>query len=161
MLARLWRAGELTPVWTPDEEQEAMRDLIRTRKQSLDALKIAKQQLQSFLLRHGLRYNRPTYWTKIHWRWVNELRKFRFPHQQLAFEELKRTIRQIEERIATLDQAIKDAVKDWRFGALVDALRSLHGVNTIIAATLAAEIGDINRFDNPRQAHGLVGAGAK
>jgi transposase len=60
MLARLWRAGELTPVWTPDEEQEAMRDLIRTRKQSLDALKIAKQQLQSFLLRHGLRYNRPT-----------------------------------------------------------------------------------------------------
>jgi hypothetical protein len=33
MLARLWRAGELTAIWTPDEEQEAMRDLIRTRKQ--------------------------------------------------------------------------------------------------------------------------------
>ena len=113
MLARLWRAGELTPVWTQDEEQEAMRDLIRTHKQSLDALKIAKQQLQSFLLRHGLRYNRPTYWTKIHWRWINELRKFRFPHQQLAFEELKRAIRQIEERIATLDQASEDAVKGW------------------------------------------------
>lgn len=143
MLARLWRAGELTPVWTPDEEQEAMRVLIRTRKQSLDALKIAKQQLQSFLLRHGLRYNRPTYWTKIHWRWINEARKFRFPHQQLAFEELKR--------------AIEDAVKGWRFGELVDGLRSLRGVNTTIAATLAAEIGDISLFENPRQLMAWLG----
>lgn len=84
MLARLWRAGELTPIWTPDEEQEAMRDLIRTRKQALEALKIAKQQLLSFLLRHGLRYERPTYWTKMHWRWINELRKFCYPHQQIA-----------------------------------------------------------------------------
>lgn len=43
MLARLWRADELTPIWTPDEEQEAMRDLIRTRKQAVDAVKVAKQ----------------------------------------------------------------------------------------------------------------------
>ena len=79
MLARLWRAGELTPVWTPDEEQEAMRDLIRTRKQTMEALKIAKQQLLSFLLRHGLRYP-ASYWTRPHWRWLNELRRFRHAH---------------------------------------------------------------------------------
>lgn len=35
MLARLWRTAELTPIWTPEEEQEAMRDLIRTRKKVL------------------------------------------------------------------------------------------------------------------------------
>ncbi len=157
MLARLWRAGELTPIWTPDEEQEAMRDLIRTRKQALEALKVAKQQLLSFLLRHGLRYERPTYWTKMHWRWINELRKFRYQHQQVAFEEMKRAIRQIEERIRTLDQAIEDAVKFWRFGPLVDALRALRGVNTTIAATLAAEIGDIGRFTNPRQLMAWLG----
>ncbi|ODR93087.1 IS110 family transposase [Sinorhizobium alkalisoli] len=157
MLARLWRAGELTPIWTPDEEQEAMRDLIRTRKQALEALKIAKQQLLSFLLRHGLRYERPTYWTKMHWRWINELRKFRYPHQQIAFEELKRAIRQIEERIRTLDLAIEDAVKPWRFAPVVDALRALRGVNTMIAATLAAEIGDISRFSNPRQLMAWLG----
>lgn len=71
MLARLWRAGELTPIWTPDEEQEAMRDLIRTRKQAMDALKVAKQQLQSFLLRHGLRYRNGKYWTKRDAGWLN------------------------------------------------------------------------------------------
>ena len=31
MLARLHRAGELTPVWVPDADHEAMRDLIRLR----------------------------------------------------------------------------------------------------------------------------------
>ncbi|GAB1584153.1 hypothetical protein PPNSA23_40960 [Phyllobacterium phragmitis] len=134
-----------------------MRDLIRTRKQALEALKIAKQQLMSFLLRHGLRYNRPTYWTKIHWRWLNELRRFRYPHQQLAFEELKRAIHQIDERIRTLDRAIEDAVKPWRFAPVVDALRTLRGVNTTIAATRAAEIGDIARFTNPRQLMAWLG----
>ncbi len=93
----------------------------------------------------------------MHWRWINDFRKFRFPHQQLAFEELKRTIRQIEERISTVDKALEDAVKDWRFGDLVDALRSLRGVNTTIAATLAAEIGDISRFENPRQLMAWLG----
>ena len=53
MLARLHRAGELQAVWTPDEAHEAMRDLIRARKQAVEALKVARQQLQSFLLRTG------------------------------------------------------------------------------------------------------------
>lgn len=157
MLARLWRAGELTAIWTPDEEHEAMRDLIRTRKQAMDALKVAKQQLLSFLLRHGLRFDRPTRWTKIHWRWINELRKFRYPHQQLAFEELKRAIRQLEDRIAALDQIINDTIPSWNFGPVVDALRALRGVNTTIAVTLVAEIGDMSRFSNPRQLMAWLG----
>ena len=141
MLARLWRAGELTPIWTPDEEHEAMRDLIRARKQAVDALKVAKQQLLSFLLRHGLRYGGATRWSKRHWRWIDELRKFRYPHQQLAFEEMKRAIRQIKARVDTLDQAIADTVQIWRFGPLVEALRALRGVDTTVAATLVAESG--------------------
>jgi len=157
MLARLWRAGELTPIWTPDEEHEAMRDLIRARKQAVDALKVAKQQLLSFLLRHGLRYGGATRWSKRHWRWIDELRKFRYPHQQLAFEEMKRAIRQIKARVDTLDQAIADTVQIWRFGPLVEALRALRGVDTTVAATLVAEIGDINRFTNPRQLMAWLG----
>ena len=156
-LARLWRAGELTPIWTPDEEQEAMRDLIRTRKQAVDALKVAKQHLQSFLLRHGLSYRNGIYWTKRHRRWLAELRRFPYPHQQLAFEELKRAIDQIEVRVATLDRTIEEVVAGWRFAPVVDALRALRGVNTTIAATVVAEIGDISRFDNPRQLMAWLG----
>ncbi len=152
-----WRAGELTPIWTPDEEQEAMRDLIRTRKQATDAVKGAKQQLLSFLLRHGLRYQNGSYWTKRHRRWLAELRRFPFSHQQLAFEELKRAVDQAEARVATLDQAIEEAIQTWRFAPVVDALRALRGVNTTIAATVVAETGDITRFENPRQLMAWLG----
>jgi len=55
-LARLHRAGELTAVWVPDEAHEAVRDLVRAREAASDALKRARQQLQSFLLRHGRVY---------------------------------------------------------------------------------------------------------
>lgn len=157
MLARLHRAGELQPVWTPDEAHEAMRDLIRFRRQATDALKAAKQQLLSFLLRHGLRYPGRSRWGKAHWRWLDELRRFPFDHQQLVFEEQKRAIRQIETRIATLDATIQEAVAGWRFGPVVEALRSLRGVDTVIATTLAAEIGDISRFDNARQLMAWLG----
>lgn len=156
-LARLHRAGELTPIWTPDEEHEAMRDLIRARHQAKEFLKAAKQQLLSFLLRHGLRYPGKTRWSKLHWRWLNELGKFAYPHQQLAFEEYKRAIRQIEARIATLEAAITEAVGPWHFGPVVEALRALRGIDTVIAATLVAEIGDISRFDNPRQLMAWLG----
>ena len=157
MLARLWRAGELTPIWTPDEEQEAMRDLIRTRKQAVDAVKVAKQQLLSFLLRHGLRYENGKYWTQRHRRWLAELRNFRFPHQQVAFEEIKRTVDQSEARVATLDKTIEDAIPDWHFAPVIDVLCVLRGVNTTIAATVVAEIGDITRFENPRQLMSWLG----
>jgi transposase len=157
MLARLWRAGELTAIWTPDEEQEAMRDLIRARKQAMDAVKTAKQQLLSFLLRHGLRYESGQYWTQRHRRWLAEMRKFRFPHQQLAFEEYKRAVAQAEDRVATLNTAIEDTIPGWHFAPVVDALCALRGVNTTIAATVVAEIGDITRFENPRQLMAWLG----
>ena len=70
---------------------------------------------------------------------------------------MKRAVRQIDDRIATLDGVISDTVVVWRFGPVVDALRALRGVNTTIAATLVAEIGDINRFSNPRQLMAWLG----
>lgn len=128
-----------------------MRDLIRTRKQAVDAVKVAKQQLLSFLLRRGIRYENGKYWTQRHRRWLAELRRFRFSHQQLVFEELKRAVDQAEERVSTLDQAIETAIPDWHFAPVVNALRALRGVSTTIAATVVAEIGDITRFESPRQ----------
>lgn len=58
-LARLHRAGELTPVWVPDPEHEAMRDLVRARADMVEALRKARQRLMGFLLRHGRRVGGP------------------------------------------------------------------------------------------------------
>ena len=45
MLARLHRAGELTYVFVPRAEDEAMRDLTRAREDALKAQRVARQQL--------------------------------------------------------------------------------------------------------------------
>ena len=71
-LAKLHRAGELTPVWVPDQAHEAIRDLVRARQAAVRALRQARQQLSGFLLRHGHHYHRPA-WTLLHRRWLASL----------------------------------------------------------------------------------------
>ena len=68
-LAKQHRAGELTPVWVPDQAHEAIRDLVRARQAAVRTLRQARQQLSGFLLRHGRHYHRPA-WTQLHRRWL-------------------------------------------------------------------------------------------
>ena len=82
MLAQTLRAGQLTAVWVPDEAHEAMRDLVRLRAQAMRDLRKSRQQLLSFLLRHG-RNSPYRHWTKMHRRWLGEL-VFAHPAQHLA-----------------------------------------------------------------------------
>ena len=63
-LARLVRAGELEGIWVPDPAHEAIRDLIRTRADAADSVKRGKQQLLSFLLRHGRPFTGRGVWTR-------------------------------------------------------------------------------------------------
>jgi len=65
-LARLLRAGDLTPVWVPDAVHEAVRDLVRARTAASEDLRRKRQQLLSFLLRHGRIYGGRKHWTKMH-----------------------------------------------------------------------------------------------
>jgi transposase len=58
-LARLIRSGDLTPVYVPKVEDEAIRDLSRAREDALRDLKTAKYRLKAFLLRHDIRYTGP------------------------------------------------------------------------------------------------------
>jgi transposase len=49
-LARSYRAGDLTPVWVPDEAHEALRDLVRARETALEDQQRARNRLGKFLL---------------------------------------------------------------------------------------------------------------
>jgi len=55
-LARLMRSGDLTPVYVPTVDDEAIRDLCRAREDAIRDLKTAKVRLKAFLLRHDIRY---------------------------------------------------------------------------------------------------------
>ena len=155
-LARLHRAGELHPVWVPDEQTEAMRDLTRAREDAKYVQTKARQRLQSFLLRHGRRYPGRSSWTKTHRQWLSEQR-FGQPSQQLCLEEYVGAVDQATARVQRLAQAIGELVSAWSLGPVVDALTAHRGVSLVVAATVCAELGDLTRFDRARDLMGFVG----
>jgi hypothetical protein len=61
-LARLMRSGDLTPVYVPAVEDEAIRDLARAREDAIRDLKAAKNRLKAFLLRQDIRYEGRATW---------------------------------------------------------------------------------------------------
>jgi transposase len=155
-LAKLHRAGELTPVWVPDREHEAMRDLVRAREGAMIALKRARQQLQAFLLRHGRLYTGRAPWTKAHLRWLCE-QKLDHPAHQIVLAENRHAIEEAQVRLERLTKLVADAVPPWSMAPLVQAYQAMRGVSLITAVTFAVEIGDVRRFDNPRQLMAYLG----
>lgn len=156
LLARLARAGDLTPVVVPDAGDEAIRDLVRAREDAVRAQRNARHQLKALLLRNGVRYAGKSAWTAAHLRWLSELK---LPHaaQQIAFQEYVHMVTEAGERIGRLEHALREAVLNWRYYPVVEALQALRGVALIAAATLVAEIGDIQRFAHPRQLMAYLG----
>jgi len=156
-LAKLLRAGELTPVWVPDEGHEAMRDLTRARETAVIDLRAKRQQVSAFLLRLGRHYpqKRKT-WTKAHMNWLAS-QKFAYPQQRFVFEEMLLAVRQVRERLLRLEEAIRGAVPEWSLAAVATALMAMRGIDVIAAATLLAEIGDLSRFRTPHELMAYLG----
>ncbi|WFU07263.1 IS110 family transposase (plasmid) [Rhizobium sp. CB3171] len=155
-LARLLRAGELTAIWVLDEDHEAMRDLVRARRQAKDDLVAARQMLLGFLLRHGRKYTGKTNWTRRHWGWLGE-QAFGSPHQQFVFGECIRRIEETQSRCDRIDRMLQEALSGWSLAPLVKALQALRGVGLVVAATLVSEIGDLGRFRTPKHLMSWLG----
>jgi transposase len=156
-LCRLDRAGELTPVWVPDQEQEAMRDLTRAREDMKGLERMSKQRLNAFLLRYGRLYESgKSRWTQAHFRWLEGL-KFDIAVQQIVFQEYVDAVKQAEVRVAGLEKEMEKALEHWVLAPVVEALMALRGIKLITAMTVMAELGDITRFDSPRQLMSFLG----
>ncbi|HGU1002381.1 TPA: IS110 family transposase, partial [Escherichia coli] len=154
-LARLLRAGELTPVWIPDLTHEAMRDLIRARAAAKRDSRVARQRILSMLLRTDKRYA-GKHWTGKHRTWLAN-QSFSQPSQQIAFQHYCQSLEQIEDRILQLDQEISRLLPEWSLCNLVCQLQALKGVGQLTAITLVAELGDFSRFSSPKQLMAFLG----
>ena len=156
MLARLARAQELTPITVPDAGDEAMRDLTRAREDAIRARLSARQQLQGLLLRHGLIYGGKTRWTQTHERWLAKV-KLAHAAQQFVFTESWQAVQEADARVERLTVTLREAVPGWRWGAVVTALMTLRGLDLVAAGTLVAELGDLRRFEHPRELMAYLG----
>jgi transposase len=150
MLAKLHRAGELTPVWVPDPCHEAMRDLVRCRATACNQQRIARQRVHSFLLRLDRIYAGEHPWTQAHYRWLSDQR-FEFPAHQIVFQSYVNDVLTADDRIKNITQQVEGLASQWAMKPVFDALCVLRGVSTTVAATVLAITGDLRRFATPRQ----------
>ena len=148
-LARLYRAGELTAIHAPDQEDEAIRDLVRARTCGMTDQRQARNRLKGFLLRLGFRYTGESSWNDAHKRYLSGLVMPQGP-QQIAFQEYIHAINDATDRLERLAKAVEDALPGWKWEPVARALMSLRGVQVLTAMTLVAEVGDFSRFKDPR-----------
>ena len=162
-LARCHRAGELTAVWVPDADHEALRDLVRAREAAKkDQLK-ARHRLGKFLLRHGRRPEGIKAWTKQYMEWIKAHVHFGQAALEATLADYLEEVDHVAARIVKLEKAIDEAVQQARaeIGAVIEALQALRGVAQTTAATIVSELGSLSRFESPRQLMGYSGLVAR
>ena len=144
-LARWFRAGELTIIRIPSQEEEAVRDLVRVREDVLGDRLRARHRLSKFLLRHGCIYRETKSWGVKHREWLRTVR-FEWAALQQSFDAYVRHVDETDERLAELDLQVEELARQPAYETRVRYLRCLKGIDTLSALTLVAEIQDFERF---------------
>ena len=146
LLAVQHRAGSLQAIYVPELEDEAMRDLVRSREDAVHNRRRARQRINSFLLRHGRSFGAAKKkWGAVHRRWLAE-QYFDLPAQRIALEEYIATEEESDKRVTRLTEQIVSLVEGWKWRPVVEALQVLRGVQLLVAVTVVAEVGDLSRF---------------
>src|SRR4029077_12249349 len=124
-LARSYRAGDLTPVWVPDDAHEALRDLVRAREAAKKDQLRARHRLGKFLLRQGRRPPTPLKaWTQGHLTWVKRAVDFDRAAPEATLSDYLHEVDHVAGRIERLERAIDAAVQGApaRIRAVIEAL---------------------------------------
>jgi transposase len=156
-LAVLYRAGALTPIHIPSEDEEAVRDLLRCRETiQMDVVR-ARHRLSKFLLRHDRRYP-PTAraWSLKHRRWLRDLT---WPVAALhqAYTAYVRAVDEAEERLTTVERELQHFVTSDAWAERIQPLRCFRGISDLTALTIASELGDARRFATAPRLMAFVG----
>jgi transposase len=156
-LAQLYRAGELTSIYVPTREDEALRDLVRCREDAKeDELRI-KHRLSKFLLRNNIKPpSGVNKWTVKYFNWLDTL-KFENSHLRIVFQEYYHQLKELKQRLLRLEKEIRLQSTEGVQAPKVQALQALRGVALITATSVVAEIGSFKRFTTPRQFMAYVG----
>lgn len=155
-LAKLLKSEDLTPIYVPEPEDEAVRDLSRAREIAMEDLKDAKYQLKALMLRNNINYKGTANWSQKHLRWLTEL-VLPHPAQHIVLQEFLHTITERISRLERLDNELTHHVHQWRYYPVVKAIQAMRGVRLLVATGVVAELGDLSRFDHPRKLMSYLG----
>ena len=154
-LVRLLMAGELHSVRVPSTSEEALRDLVRAREDLRGDLMRARHRVGKLLLRHDLRFDGSN-WTQAHRDWLAGV-QLSEPVAQAVLDDGLGAIDALLVRRASLERQMTALVPASPWATEVARLRCLHGIDTLSALGLCAEVGDFDRFRRPGQLMSFLG----
>lgn len=151
-LARLLATHNITEVFVPDKECEAMHDLVRAHDDIRADLTRDKLRLNMFLIRHGYVFNEKNdngspkkNWTRAHW---EQIRKIEFNEEAdndtlaLYISE----VRHMEKHKQYLEDLIRKYARSDRWKSRVEGLMCLKGIDVFTAFALVVEAQAFSRF---------------
>lgn len=144
-LLTMLKADLLTEVHTPDEQQEALRELSRMRQGIKESLMRIRHQILKFLTRHGFIYPQGCHWTQKHQRWLRSI-KFDNKLLQEIYEAYLIEMAHCLARQEELDKRIEQAAATEPYAEIIGLLRCFHGIDTISAFAIITEIFELGRF---------------
>ena len=156
-LAVLYRAGALTAIHVPTDQEEAVRDLLRCREDIRADLLRARHRLSKFLLRHGRRFTATkSTWSQRHHAWLRA-QTWPLPALTQTYEAYVRTVDEAIARLRIVERQLQDLVLIEPLRTRVQRLRCFRGMDDLTALTIAAELGDPRRFPTARGLMAYVG----
>lgn len=158
-LARLYRAGELTPIRIPSADEERVRDLVRCRQCFQREILRSRHYVTKFLARRSFVYREGSNWTQRHWAWLRSVLRDGSLEgtDRTAFGEYLALLEYKISRRDDLDGQIEALALSPHYQRAVEHLCCFRGISTIAAMTLVTEIGDWRRFERPGQLMAYLG----
>jgi transposase len=163
-LARLYRAGELTPVRIPTEAEERVRDVVRCRETFQREILKSRHYILKFLARRGFVFREGTNWCTPHRRWLEHLTSETSPlapADRLVFREYHALLAYKLQRRDELDHQIEQLALTPALAGAVARLQCFRGISLHGAMVLATEIVDWRRFERPGQLAAYLGLVAR
>ena len=143
MIAQCLSYGGYHPVYIPTEEDDSVKEYLRMRDDHKLALKKVKQQINTFCLRHGHRYEK-TKWTIAHLKWLKQLELSALYRETL--DEYMASYDEQTAKIERFDKRIEELASQERYQEKVKKLGCFLGIKTHTALSLIVETGDFERF---------------
>ena len=158
-IARDFRDHRLVLIHIPSEEDERVRDLVRCRETFQREIVKSRHYILKFMRRRGFVFREGVHWTVRHFNWI---RRVLAPgtlaaEDQVVLSEYLALLEYKLQRRDHLDERICALALSPRYQPAVDRICCFRGFKTQAAMVIATELGDLRRFENPRQLMAYVG----
>ncbi len=155
-LALALRAGQLTGIYIPTEQDESVRDYLRMYESLRGDLRICKQRVLQFLLRRGISYDGGGPWTVKHRHWLSAL-QFPQARDRQTLDMYLSQMQELQSKCAEAAAEVESIAEQDCYRQQTKKLTAFKGIKTLIALSFVTDIGDFRRFSNARQFMAYLG----